>query len=49
MIISFDQLIAALIFVLGVAAGLAALLEPLAGITQAIVKYLRKLVAKTQP
>lgn len=44
--ISPDQLIAAIVFVLGLGAGVAALLEPLAGIAVLIARYLRKIAGK---
>lgn len=44
--ISTDQLIAAILFVLGLGAGVAALLEPLAGIAILIARYVRKLAGK---
>lgn len=44
--ISIDQLIAAVLFVLGLGAGLLVLLEPLGGIAVLVMRYLRKLLAK---
>ncbi len=41
-----DQLIAAIVFLLGVAAGILALLQPAAGLLASIIAYLKKVFGK---
>jgi len=47
---SLDQFIAAIVFILGLAAGVLAILQPAAGVIAAILGYLKKVFGKnSQP
>lgn len=44
-----DQVVAAVLFLLGIIAGVVALLEPVLGIIGEVIKYLRKLLGGPLP